>query len=885
MTQSRSLMTRAESVLQDVFGFSAFRSGQSDIVSAVLAGRDVVGVLPTGGGKSLCYQVPALLFPHLTLVVSPLIALMKDQTERLQSRGIEAYALHTGVSQGEINDVVYRASQGQIKLLYVAPERLESRTFLRLIQSIPMSLLAVDEAHCVSEWGHDFRPSYRNICALFDTRQRVPIVALTATATPDVRADIATALKLSNPVEIVRGFYRSNLRFAVENTSAKVEYVTQHVRSLDAEPTIVYCGSRRRVDTMADELRKRGIHAMGYHGGLRTDQRSGIQDAFLQGACNVLLATNAFGMGIDKPNVRHVIHTDLTLTLEAYYQEAGRAGRDGDSATCTLLFHPHDRSLMDFYIRTSFPEQREIESVYDYLCDRSGVSIGEHSSVPIMADEASIASALHTPEATIRGVISILTRNGVLVTTSAQGTTRVTLRTTSERLEEFVGQAPTEWKRALEHLSRYLLGRHIGEEVDIPVSELLRRTDLTTEQIARSLQALQLASIIRYQLPKHGGGIVLLAERVKAESLPVEYGAIAERKARAVQKLDVMVGYAETRQCKSRYILSYFGDNEDTSVCGQCSSCTSTLRTTAVSDRTMECVHAIVAAAWQVRGRFGRHVLADIVRGVYSDKIRQYSLDRSIVYAVLRERARIEILEAIDVALDNGWLVKTADLYPTIGVTEEGARLLKKTLRQLDVFGQQKTSVQQSPDGLLDHLIALRERSADRQGVHAEALCTLSELEAIAIDRPVALKSFVPGRHGSAMFIAQYAGEIIDCIASVTKRDHKPPANHIDEQLTLVLGVLRSNWTLHRLSNEARMSMAAAAATLQKGIESGVAIERGALVDDHLYLRVCDYIRYNRFAKLRDVRSNIEGDVELPVLRLAVAFARRDLFTMDGANL
>ena len=882
MPTPRSLMEQAERILRDVFGFSSFRAGQQDIVQAVLGGQDVVGVLPTGGGKSLCYQVPALVFPNLTLVVSPLIALMQDQTERLRQRGVGAYALHSGLTQGEVNDIIYRASRGEIKLLYVAPERLESQTFRRQLQSIPMSLLAVDEAHCISEWGHDFRPSYRSILALFETRERVPIIAVTATATPDVRTDIATSLKLRRPIEIVRGFARPNLSFVVEQTAAKVEYVTRAARKLQNGSMIVYCASRRRVETMVDELCKRGIHAAGYHGGMPHHQRTATQEAFLRDALQVLVATNAFGMGVDKPNVRHVVHTDLTLTLEAYYQEAGRAGRDGDPSTCTLLYQPEDQRLMKFYIETTYPDKHEIAAVYDYLCTRAGLSMGQRSQTPIMADNASIASALHTTEASVRGITSLLERNGLIVLTSPHGSARITLRTTIERFTQFTNQAPPEYRAACQLLSRYIGTRGIGEEIDLPVVEILRRSDVTSSELSRALGAMQLAALIRYQAPNSGGGILILNERVTGTALPLDHAALQQRRDRALQKLNVMVGYAESRQCKRNVILAYFGDSSHEGTCGTCSSCTvATQRRAPISDRMLQNINALITATWQVRGKFGRHVIVDIVRGITSVKVQEYRLDRSIAYGSLRERSKPELLEAIDVALDAGLLVKSADLYPTIGVTEKGVDhagpLPKPLLMQRSNNFQQERN-QGIYDRVLGRLFAMRERIAALQGVLEQSLCTNAELAALAEDRPTSLTQFVPGRHGSAMFLTQYAGEIFGCMQDEDQRDTSA-TGPVDVDVERMLRVVSDRTTFEGLAQEMKMTKPALAALLQRAIESGQPLERGCLIDEPLFARVIDYMRYHRYAKLRDVREHLGGEPSLPELRVALAFARRALYS------
>ena len=338
-------------VLKAVFGYDSFRQGQESVINAVLDGRDILAVMPTGAGKSLCYQVPAMLLSGITLVISPLISLMQDQVKALNEAGVDAAFINSSLSEKEMHDTFKNASKGQYKIIYVAPERLMSEGFVRLAKGIEISMITVDEAHCISQWGQDFRPSYMDIAEFVNVLDKRPIIsAFTATATQNVREDIICSLGLTNPYFLVTGFDRENLFFQVDKPQSKDRFILDYLDRHKGESGIIYCATRKNVDSLYTLLKKRNISVAKYHAGMSIEERKKMQDDFVFDYTSIVIATNAFGMGIDKSNVRFVIHYNMPSSMENYYQEAGRAGRDGLNSECILLFSPQDIIINRFLL-------------------------------------------------------------------------------------------------------------------------------------------------------------------------------------------------------------------------------------------------------------------------------------------------------------------------------------------------------------------------------------------------------------------------------------------------------------------------------------------------------------------------------------------------------
>src|ERR671915_1124005 len=443
MTSPTYTLADARRALRERFGYDGFRPGQERAVESVLERRDTLVVLPTGGGKSLCYQVPALVLPGLTVVLSPLISLMKDQVDALVARDVPATFLNSTLSSSEIANRMRQVQRGEIKLLYVAPERFDVGSLAGRLQGLGVSLLAVDEAHCISEWGHDFRPSYLRIAQIREKLGWPPVVALTATATPHVRTDIARQLRLQNQRTVITGFDRRNLRYHVVPTRTDTEKDEALIEILRGREglAVVYASTRRAVERIAETLNRGGVPAVGYHAGLDDAHRHEVQESFMREQVRVIVATSAFGMGIDKPNVRLVVHYTMPGTLEAYYQEAGRAGRDGLEGDCFLLHAFQDRFTHEFFVKGANPERVLIEQVYSVL----RAEADESGAVRLTSDDLAARVRGKTAGRDVDGALRVLTQAGAFRSDPEEGSRIfVRLLATPERIRRELGEEALE---------------------------------------------------------------------------------------------------------------------------------------------------------------------------------------------------------------------------------------------------------------------------------------------------------------------------------------------------------------------------------------------------------------------------------------------------------
>ena len=573
MLDTPPTLTDARATLTRWFGYPDFRAPQVPAIEAVLAGRDALVVLPTGGGKSLCFQVPALTRGGLTLVISPLISLMKDQVDALERRDVPAAFINSTLGASAVSDRLVRAQRGELQLLYLAPERLESESMLEKLRAIGVSMLAVDEAHCISEWGHDFRPSYRRLGRARHALGTPQTVALTATATPDVRDDIVRQLQLREPAIVVGGFDRTNLTYHVVATRRDADKDRAAITAIQTHdgPSIVYAPTRKAVERVTQVLTRARLAAVGYHAGLDESHRRQAQDAFMCGDARIIVATSAFGMGIDKPDVRLVVHHAMPGTLESYYQEAGRAGRDGLPSVCVLLHRYADRFTHEYFIDGAHPDRTAVERVWRTL--RSQVM--PDGLVPIDADVLTQQLARQVDARHVAAALRVLARAGRLtVEPPSPGRVVVTLRATPTRIA-----AELEGERAFDREVLRALWRAVGPQlqdgafIDLDGLPPGLGGAAQLRPVLERLQADQFVTVERA-----GGGFRLEPRAVVDNHLGVDWTLLARRREVDIARLDAMQGYAQTRGCRRAFVLRYFGDPAARDTCGACDRCLGTTR-------------------------------------------------------------------------------------------------------------------------------------------------------------------------------------------------------------------------------------------------------------------------------------------------------------------
>jgi ATP-dependent DNA helicase RecQ len=562
--------------LEKHFGYKKFRPGQEEIINSILAGENVLAVLPTGAGKSLCYQIPALVSGSFSIVISPLIALMKDQVDSLNARENIAAFINSSLDFRETEYILNEIAEGKYKLLYVAPERLENMSFAERIKRLNPDYLFVDEAHCISEWGHNFRPSYRKIKEFIDFAELKNISAFTATATPEVEQDILKQLGLQNPKVFVRGFDRENLLINIIHTIQKKEKTLQLV-SQNSTPAIIYTASRKKAEEVCEYLNLNKIKCAYYHAGLSPIERKYTQENFLNGKIPVIAATNAFGMGIDKKDIRLVIHYNAPGSIEAYYQEIGRAGRDGKTSNTFLLYDKSDIELQEFLISSSNPDLQTVQDVYNALLDYGRVAVGNmtDSEIEINFDFINMVLARQVQRGVLKAAIKILENAGYLREISNyEKKSSVKFLLEPNRLKNYVKKSSS---ANIRELCVYLLRKYGADifrnKINIETAEIADALDADEAVIEETLIKLDETGIISFYRPPSSETVLMLQPRVETKRMALDMKSVNESYLNQKKKLAEIEKFAHSGECRFKFILKYFGDIDNLNDCGRCDNC------------------------------------------------------------------------------------------------------------------------------------------------------------------------------------------------------------------------------------------------------------------------------------------------------------------------
>jgi ATP-dependent DNA helicase RecQ len=559
----------APEVLKQYWNYDSFRPQQEEIVQSVLAGHDTLALLPTGGGKSICFQVPTLVKEGLCLVVSPLIALMKDQVQNLRKKGITAFAIYSGMSRKDVVSTFKLAATGNCRFLYVSPERLETDLFKEFLPSLNVSLIAVDEAHCISQWGYDFRPPYLRIADIRRELPKVPVLALTATATPIIREDICLKLKLNEPRIFIQSFLRPNLSFSTYATSSVLNKTLDVLRRLEGS-SIIYCRNRRRTKEISDLLNMHGILSDYYHAGLTQEERNDKQNRWMKNEIRVIVCTNAFGMGIDKPDVRLVLHVEIPDNLENYYQEAGRAGRDGKKSYAVLLYNEKMQEELAVLHKMQYPSLDYIKKIYQGIANYLQVPLGtEQISYPFDLNDF-LRKFTYKLKPT-QAALQILQQEG-FITLNDPVFLPATLYFICDReaLTRFENENP-----GLDPLIKILLRTYAGiYDQPVPIHEKMLASILNWEPglVTKGLYELNKFQIVDYNPQKETPQIYYCLPRRQAKDIRIDEKSYQFRKEQFVKRVNGMLGFVQTKKCRAVAIAEYFGE-QGSENCGICDNC------------------------------------------------------------------------------------------------------------------------------------------------------------------------------------------------------------------------------------------------------------------------------------------------------------------------
>jgi len=858
----------AQKILKEYFNYDSFRSEQEEIIDSILSSKSVIAILPTGAGKSICYQVPAILSDNFSIIISPLIALMKDQVDSLNKKREIAAFINSTMSFQESEEALNKIAFGKIKLLYLAPEKLESLKFADRIKKLKPTYLFVDEAHCISEWGHNFRPSYLKIKEFINYVSIKKIAAFTATATPEVVKDIKEQLELREPKIYVRGFERYNLHLNSVVIKNKKKKCIELLRKING-PAIIYTSSRKKSEEVAEYLTINGFPCAYYHAGLPSAERRRLQEEFMNGELEIIAATNAFGMGIDKKNIRLVIHYNIPGSIENYYQEIGRAGRDDESSFCFLLYDENDLRIQNYFISTSHPNKELIKNIYKAVCDYNRIAVGSIPEKELIVEQEYIANYTQTKlsKGLLHTSLKYLENAGYLTRISEfDKKDSIQVIVSKEKLKQYLTSTSNEeLKNTLLLLLQEFGSRIFQSPIKIFMKNLSLNLAIPEYELMDMFIVLDNLGIISFNQSVPKETIKLTTARVAADRLVLNYKSINESYLNSRRKLDKIVEYVFTQDCRFKYILNYFGENLDRYKCSKCDNCVTTNK---ISDSTFEYISdAIKNTLLELNIEISEKSLIQILKG---EQIKE-SLKKFDYFGACRNFSPTEIKIVIQQLVSKKEVSKRISGENYISINQD---LRKEVEFKESSLGNNMRENYDRDLYLFNLLREVRKKAAERFLQSAYLICPDNVLRDIVRKKPLSKSDILSITGFNNRMLNKVGNEFIEVIRNYLndqknkKTDEKKPS--LPQNIIQTQKLMKKKYTLKEIAETLKLSEAVVSMQIETIIEYSPFADINHLFSKENYKLIITEVKKG-YENLKELKERLPSKITYPQIRIAVA--------------